>query len=267
MKLIGLAARCLVGFASGTTCLLAETATAQRPVLVYADGKRLEAQVTGRNVREALAAVKVEFNADDLVHPTPETALGPRTKIWVKRVEFRERSLSKPVPFKVELRHEATLRGRTRIEQVGETGQEEQLVREKLVDGKVTDFIVLASKVTREPRAQIVAVGRSEILASRGLTSRKVLRMEATGYSSDPRECPRSSKGRTASGLMAGYGLVAVDPRVIKLGTRLYIEGYGYALAADKGSAIKGLKIDLGHNSHGEALAVGRRSVRVHVLQ
>ena len=91
--------------------------------------------------------------------------------------------------------------------------------------------------------------------------------MAATGYSPDPRECPRSSHGRTATGLKAGYGIVAVDPHVIKMGTRLYIEGYGYAIAADKGGAIKGMRIDLGHETHGEALRIGRRTVRVHILE
>ena len=91
--------------------------------------------------------------------------------------------------------------------------------------------------------------------------------MAATGYSPDPRECPRSSHGRTATGLKAGYGIVAVDPNVIKMGTRLYIEGYGYAIAADKGGAIKGMRIDLGHETHGEALKIGRRTVRVHILE
>jgi 3D (Asp-Asp-Asp) domain-containing protein len=86
--------------------------------------------------------------------------------------------------------------------------------------------------------------------------------MVATGYS--PYE--GSSTGRCATGMRAGYGVVAVDPRVIRLGTRLFVEGYGYAVAGDTGGAIKGARIDLGHTTYREAEHVGRRVVHVWVL-
>ncbi|MFN4034147.1 MAG: 3D domain-containing protein, partial [Fimbriimonadales bacterium] len=76
-----------------------------------------------------------------------------------------------------------------------------------------------------------------------------------------------TGSGRTASGLPAGYGLVAVDPRVIPLGTVLYIEGYGMAIAADTGRAIRGHTIDLCFATRAQALQFGRRQVRVHILR
>ena len=57
-----------------------------------------------------------------------------------------------------------------------------------------------------------------------------------------------------------------MDPRYIPLGTRLYIEGYGHAVAGDTGSAIKGNRIDLGQDTRYSAEKVGRRSVVVHIL-
>ncbi len=69
----------------------------------------------------------------------------------------------------------------------------------------------------------------------------------------------------TATGMRARYGVVAVDPRVIPLGTHLYIEGYGEAIAADTGSAIKGVRIDLCFDSLAQARAFGRRKVVVHI--
>jgi 3D (Asp-Asp-Asp) domain-containing protein len=66
--------------------------------------------------------------------------------------------------------------------------------------------------------------------------------------------------------MKAGKGVVAVDPRVIPLGTRLYIEGYGVAVAGDVGSAIKGRRIDLGFGTYAEAIRWGRRNVRVQIL-
>ena len=73
--------------------------------------------------------------------------------------------------------------------------------------------------------------------------------------------------GITATGLRAAYGIVAVDPRVIPLGTKLYIPGYGPALAADTGGLIKGNRIDLVLNSREQALRWGRREVKVYVVE
>lgn len=101
-------------------------------------------------------------------------------------------------------------------------------------------------------------------LSRSGYGARKVLYMKATGYA--PYTCGGSRSGRTATGIHAGVGVVAVDPRVIPLGAKLYIEGYGYAVAADTGGAIKGYRIDLGHNTRRQAMQTGRRTVKVHVL-
>jgi 3D (Asp-Asp-Asp) domain-containing protein len=78
----------------------------------------------------------------------------------------------------------------------------------------------------------------------------------ATGY---------ALTGHTASGIPVGPGVVAVDPSVIPLGTRLSIPGYGQGIAADTGGAIVGARIDLWFSSHAEALAWGRRSVTISV--
>ena len=82
--------------------------------------------------------------------------------------------------------------------------------------------------------------------------------MEATAYT--------ATGNLTASGTRARVGAVAVDPNVIPLGTRLYIEGYGYATAEDTGGAIKGNIIDLYMNSTSEVYNWGRRPVKVTIL-
>ena len=83
--------------------------------------------------------------------------------------------------------------------------------------------------------------------------------------------------GYTASGIKiipgTGMKVIAVDPNVIPLGTKVYVDGlngawdYGYAIAADTGSAIKNLKIDLYMDTHSEALSWGRRSVNIYVVE
>ena len=90
-----------------------------------------------------------------------------------------------------------------------------------------------------------------------------VMAMEATAY------LPTDGNGAciTAMGIPATYGVAAVDPSVIPLGSRLYIPGYGEAIAADTGGAIYGYKIDLCMESYNQAMDFGRKTVTVYVLK
>jgi 3D (Asp-Asp-Asp) domain-containing protein len=74
-------------------------------------------------------------------------------------------------------------------------------------------------------------------------------RMLATSYSASTAGVSPSNPhyGFTATGIKMRDGLVAVDPRVISLGSQVYVPGYGVGLAADTGGAIKGKRIDLGY--------------------
>jgi 3D (Asp-Asp-Asp) domain-containing protein len=82
----------------------------------------------------------------------------------------------------------------------------------------------------------------------------RTLTVTATGY---------SLPGQTATGLPVGWGIVAVDPSVIPLGTRMTIPGYGSGVAADTGSAVQGYTIDLWFPTQADALAWGRRTVTI----
>src|SRR5699024_2317005 len=100
---------------------------------------------------------------------------------------------------------------------------------------------------------------------------RKAMNMTATAYDlsfqSTGKRPGDKSYGITASGTKAKVGTVAVDPNVIPLGTRLYVDGYGFCVAEDTGGAIKGNRIDLFFNSTSEARNFGRRQVKVYILE
>jgi 3D (Asp-Asp-Asp) domain-containing protein len=104
---------------------------------------------------------------------------------------------------------------------------------------------------------QLVAVSGAAPVAAPAVASiagKRTLTVDAVAY---------SLPGRTASGLPVGWGVVAVDPSVIPLGTRLFVPGYGEAIAADTGSAIRGAIIDLWFPTTAMARAWGRRSVTI----
>lgn len=125
----------------------------------------------------------------------------------------------------------------------------------------------LVSKTVKKAEPVIMAMGPQGYRPSRGSFMRgKVLDMHASAYDASPRTIPGTT-GRTATGMKAVYGCIAVDPRVIPLGTHLFVEGYGFGIASDTGGAIKGNRIDLCYNSRAEALRFGRKKVRVHILR
>lgn len=95
-------------------------------------------------------------------------------------------------------------------------------------------------------------------------TSNYELICSATAYTADAGSLTAS--GREVKRNPSGISTVSVDPNVIPLGTSLYIEGYGYAIAADTGSAIKGNKIDVYFDDYGECDDWGRQNVKVTVL-
>lgn len=92
----------------------------------------------------------------------------------------------------------------------------------------------------------------------------RTMTMQVTAYTADPAE--NGGWNGTASGTPLVRGTCAVDPRVIPLGTKMYVEGYGNCTALDTGGAIKGSRVDILVDSKGEARNWGRRTVKVHIL-
>jgi peptidoglycan DL-endopeptidase CwlO len=110
------------------------------------------------------------------------------------------------------------------------------------------------SIASSEPPVTAAVVDVVEAAAPVVATSGRTLTVSATGY---------ALRGRTATGIQTAPGVVAVDPSVIPLGTRMTIPGYGEGIAADTGGAVHGNTIDLWFPSTAQALQWGRRTVTI----
>ncbi|MEN6413804.1 MAG: 3D domain-containing protein [Veillonellales bacterium] len=169
-------------------------------------------------------------------------------------------------PFPVVHQPDATLeKGIEEVAEEGQNGSKTVKIRQHFADGSVTGEEVLAETITTAPKPKIIRVGtRDTVETSRGaMRFKRTEVMEATAYL----PTDGSSEGLTATGIPARQGIVAVDPDVIPLGARLYVPGYGLALAADTGGAIVGSRIDLCMESPYDAWRFGRRMVKVYVLE
>ena len=121
-------------------------------------------------------------------------------------------------------------------------------------------YRVLSGGAEYDPVALGIADARS-MQVSRG-SSRSVY-VSATAYSAyDP-----GNSNRTATGTLVRRGVIAVDPSVIPLGTRVFIPGYGEAVAEDVGSAIHGYRIDVAFDTHAEALMFGRQDLEIFIME
>ncbi len=149
----------------------------------------------------------------------------------------------------------------------GKEGSITKVFKVTKVDGKI-----VSKDLVREEKVPAVNttyhIGKGGYQSSRGATSFnkvRTIKMRASAYEPGPRSNGKWA-GTTALGIPPRYGIVAVDPRFIKLGTLLYVEGYGFAYAADTGGAIKGDRIDLCFATEAQCQRFGRKVVTVHVL-
>jgi len=173
-----------------------------------------------------------------------------------------------PIPYPTLRKATSQLRsGTSRTVRNGVNGEKEVVYRVfTRPDGVEQRREVASARVLKKPVPEVIQVGQRATLPSRGYFSgRRVVTMIPTYY--DPHNCGGSGSGITYLGLKAGYGIAAVDPKFIPLGTRLYVEGYGYAVAADIGGAIKGNRIDLCIDTRHDAKGFrSMKPVRVHIL-
>ncbi len=259
-----------------------------RPVEVTGLDLHLETRTRAATVGELLAEQNVALGPLDRVEPPLDAPVPTGGTVRVVRVSEEERHETQMIPFHTVVQYDDRLiPGTRRLLRAGAAGLLERVIHIVLEDGAEASRQVVAETVLRQPVDEIIAAGATVVpavalpglpapsalvpgSAPAGLSVRRVLYMEATAYDPGPASTGKRpgdpGYGITASGLRAGRGVVAVDPRVIPFYTRLYIPGYGYAVAGDTGSAIVGQRIDLGFNTYGEAIAWGRRMVAVYVL-
>lgn len=252
------------------------------PILV--DGKTLLPVTTGGTVGELLTAVGITLSEDDLVSAELTAPVTRGMDIKVSRISYQTLEKTEEIPF--ETTEKATVmlaKGKTAVSTEGQAGARTTTVRQKLVDGKVVEETVIDEAVTKNPVDRVVLTGSAPGTPISQLTPPDSLVLDADGkpvnYTSvltnavSAAYSARPGAG-TASGRKAMVGYVAVDPRVIPYGTKLYITTpdnryiYGYAIAADTGTALRDgiIDVDLFFGSYAESCRWGKKLVNIYIL-
>ncbi|APC07245.1 3D domain-containing protein [Neomoorella thermoacetica] len=232
------------------------------PVKISADGREKEILTPPDTVANVLNKAGVTLNAADRVIPDLNATIAAGDTIKVIRVTVKTETVSKEINYRVERRPEPQLeKGITRLLQEGVKGLQEETYRVILEDGQEVKRELVSTKTLKEPVPEIVAVGAMDTASRGGQSFRfeRVFWATATAYT--------HSGAPTATGAYPRVGTIAVDPAVVPLGTRLYVEGYGYGIAQDIGSAIKGDRIDVFLDTEADTRRWGVRRVKVYVLR
>jgi len=236
--------------------------------------QRIAVTSAADDVGSLLEEENIRLGSDDRVTPALDDPVPANGTVRIVRVVTWERTRRLRVAPKTIHRLDFSITpGKSRVVASGSAGEREERVRFTQLDGGPIQRRVIASRTLRKSRPRIVADGVDEYGAfarfeARGIErtayiAQSALEMVATAYTAACSGC----SGITAIGRPAGHGIVAVDPNVIPLGTRLFIPGYGLAIAGDTGGAIHGNRIDLGFNSQRDAMLFGRRQVTVYRLK
>jgi uncharacterized protein YabE (DUF348 family) len=239
--------------------------------LTYVDGgKKKQTWVTSATVADFLSQQGIKLNALDRVEPSLTETIKKNGVVNVIRVEKVTDVVEEPVQFAVVTKKDKGLeKGKEKTITKGKKGLVSKQYEVLLENGKEVARKLISEQQIAEKQDKVVAVGTKDVSLqiSRGEETGKEFYVTATAYTAYCNGC----SGRTATGLNLranpGMKVIAVDPRVIPLGTKVYVEGYGYAVAADTGGAIKGYKIDLFMPSKADAYRWGRKKVKMKILK
>ena len=230
---------------------------------------------TSTTVANFLKQQGVQLNEFDRVENNLEDVITPESKIAIVRVEKVIDVVEDSLDFAVEKKQDASLqKGKEKVVTAGEKGSISRTYEVVKENGKIVTKNLQSEKVIKEPTKKVVSVGTKTVVASATTLSRgssepasgKEFYVTATAYTPYCKGC----SGTSATGINlrsdSGLKVIAVDPSVIKLGSKVWVEGYGTAIAGDTGGSIKGNKIDILVQSDTQARKWGRKKVRVKVL-
>lgn len=231
-------------------------------VNIIADGNTVTVTGLPMTVEEALKQAEITCDENDIVEPSMDTVLKKGDQITVKRVEVSEETRMRETDFQVVERADSSIQiGDVQITQKGRKGKIRETWSVTTVDGEVTDRHLVKEETVKKKKDKIIGWG-TKISFQRPTDlkyMRKIENVRAVSYHFEGN--PAGSYG-----LPCRYGTVAVDPDVIPLGSKLYIEGYGYAVANDVGSAIQGNTVDLYMERFDQCILWGARWTTVYVL-
>ena len=245
-------------------------------------GKEMEVTSLGETVEALLTRLNLPWGEDDVISAALDQETFDGMELTVSSVIQKEQVYTGTVPYETVYRDDAALpAGETVLVTEGVNGTSTCTALVTYINGEETERTLLSEKITIQPVSEVIAIGTGESVTASSLPVidentitlptgevlpyTKVITSLATAY---------CDKGLTATGTQARVGAIAVDPRRIPYGSRLFIMStdgeyiYGVATAEDTGSRehIVGTRIDLHFDTRRECIQFGARDCLVYFL-
>ena len=276
------------------------------PVFINEGDKVLEVFVTGGTVADALAKAKINVDEYDFTEPSLDTEITETIYIDYTDIDYVEDSYNEKIPFKTETEYSASVKkGVVKTVNQGVEGEKKVSYTEKFVNGKSAGKTVTDTKVLKKAENEKKIIGtktqakKTSVKTSAKKTSGKAVKTSADVKSTsvlkpssaikldrDGNPVNYKSKmtvrataytytgNRCATGVYPTPGYIAVNPKVIPYGTKMYIKTpngsfiYGYAVAADTGGFIRNhpTGVDLFMSSVSACRSFGVRNVEIYIL-
>jgi len=235
-------------------------------------------RTTQTTVGGVLKELGVTVNDGDRVSPSLDTAIQEGSAIYVVLYDTHEVTVQEEIAYPVtEIENTELAPGQRNIIQAGQKGVIEYVYDIQYENGVEISRELIRENKLSDPVEEIVEYCPESVWelgvvpATRPTNYTRVETFQATAYDASPMDNGIWA-GKTSTGMPLVYGVIAVDPRVIPYGTKMYIESvdgmykYGYAIAGDCGGAIKGKKVDLFFPSRSTCYQFGRRPVNIYFL-
>lgn len=236
------------------------------------DGKEVAILSAEDDIASMLKVEGITLKEMDKIEPELEKSLSEGMNIKIVRVETKTITEKVSVKFKEVVKVNKSLSNTKRqVTREGKNGEKEVTILLTYEDGKEVSRQTIGEKVIVAVQDKVIVQGTfPHMPVSRSgsiMPYKKVFTCRATAYWA-VRGVGRTytASGRKAVWNPDGYSTIAVDPKIIPYGTKLFVEGYGFAIAADTGTAIKGNKVDVYFNTYNQACNWGAKYVKVYVL-
>lgn len=210
-------------------------------------------------VKDLLDENNISYDNDDKIIPSLNSKLKDKMTIKVIDIAKKTEKEFRDIPYDTQIIEDKNIeKGKIQIDADGQNGKKELLYETVYHDGKLVEKKLSKEIILKDPINKIVKKGTNEefIVASRGSNSRRMI-VEATAYAGD---------GITSTGTTPKWGTIAVDPKIIPYGSKVYIPKFNMTFTAeDCGGAIKGNMIDIFMNSNKEAYKWGRHNIEIYI--
>ncbi|PEX54477.1 cell wall-binding protein EntB [Bacillus thuringiensis] len=207
---------------------------------------------------QKVAKAKETTKAQEIVKPKEEAKVSEKVKV---KEEPKVQEIVKPKE-EAKVKEEVKVKEEEKVQEIAKAKEEEKA--REIAKAKEEEKAREIAKAKEEERAKEVSKNNIE-------SAKRELTVVATAYTADP-----SENGTYGGRVLTAMGhdltanpnmrIIAVDPKVIPLGSKVWVEGYGEAIAGDTGSAIKGNRIDVLMGSKSKAMNWGRQTVKVKIL-